>query len=351
MGIKSFFSGIINPSRVTVERIGNSYGYWQRLFGGVGSEYDRNYLLDYLQIPELNAVINIRARAIASARFSVVNDTTGQEAKAYQNIVRVLRSPNWFQNQQEFWRQSEIYRCIYGNEFIYFITPVGMPRSFKAMYTLDPSKVIIEYKGDAMYFNEPDSSRISYYYKVNGEKYPLEASNLIHLNDNNVGGDIKNLTLGSSKLKALTMPLDNIRKAYTKRNIALQMPIGVMSNGQRDDLGTAMPMDTTEIEQAKTALRTNGSVPIITNLAVEYKPFSINSSSMGLFEEVRVDLEKICDCYSVPFQLLANEKGSTFSNQADARRSFYEEEISESMSEKMSAINQFINTQGIRGGR
>ena len=99
---------------------GNSYfypyGYVNQLF----STSDDN-LLQFLQVPELNTIINLRARAMSMSRIEVISKTTKEPAKNQEQLIRTLRSPNWFQASREFWRQSSLYRDIYGNEFIYFL--------------------------------------------------------------------------------------------------------------------------------------------------------------------------------------------------------------------------------------
>jgi len=300
-----------------------------------------NYLLDFLEVPEVNAIINILAKAEASGKMSVVSKATGKEVTNNESLVRIIRRPNWFQGQTEYWRQSSIFRSIYGNEYLYFLRPFGMPSSYKGLFTLNPANVKVIYVGDSNYFQDPNG-QIKYIYTVNGKEYELDSNDIIHLNDNRVVTD-KNFLQGTSKLKALQPAIKNIRAAYKKRNIALNMPIGVMSNGQGDAIGQTVPMDPDEKKAAQRALRTHGALPILTNLAIKYDNMTINSSQLGLFEETREDTGRLCDAFGVPYELLASIKGVTFDNQKEAKKSMYNDTAIPNMMERINALNDFID--------
>lgn len=320
---------------------GNNYFYpigsTENLFGST------NYLNDFLEIPELNAILNIRARAMASGDIKIVSKATGKEAPANQSLVRVLRNPNWFQAQKEFWRQSSLWRDIYGNEYIYFLTPVGLANTFKGMFTLSPDQVVLKAKLDQPFYTYATGDHLKYYFIENGKKYELDKSNLIHMNDNRVQKD--NPFIGTSKLKALQPALKNIRAAYKKRNIVLRMPVGILTNTTSGDaIGQAVPLDKAEKDLLQSNLATHGALPILTSLSVKYDDMQINASNMGLFEECKRDTEKICDAFGVPYEVLANEKGVTYANLKEGKKQMYEEAVIPDMDEKISALNMSLET-------
>ena len=316
------------------EKMGNTYFY---PIDGLNLD-KTTYLKQFLAVPELNNIINIRARAMASWRLEILSKATGLEVKANENLVKTLRKPNFFQSQVEFWRQSELFRSIYANEYLYFLTPVGMPNTVKSMFTLDPSKVDIEYKPIGHYFNDISGEDAKYFYTENGTKTELDKNNIIHLNDNRVIID-KDFLKGTSKFKALQPNIQNIIEAYEKRNILLKMPIGIMSQNTSDAIGQSMPMDPKEKENTLKDLARRGALPIISNLGVSYDSMTNNPKNMGLFEEVHEDTQKICDAFGVPYELLANQKGTTFANLKEAKKQMYEETIIPDTEEKTGALN------------
>ena len=319
-----------------------SVGYLNNIFGGGG-----NLLKDFLEVPELNAILNLRARAMASGKTDAISKVTQTPQAANQSLVRILRRPNWFQGEKEFWRQSSLWRDIFGNEYIYFLTPVGVSRSFFGMFTLNPGMISIEYKPEkGQYFNNATSEGVKYFYTVNGKKIELDKESLIHLNDNRVQST--NILTGTSKIDSLQPAIKNIRDAYNKRNIGLNMPIGVITNNSSGDgIGQVLPMEPKEKEEAMRALKARGAHPILTNLNVDFSGFEISSSKLGLFEETRESTGRICDAYGIPYELLASQKGVTFANLKEAKKQMYEETIVPDVSEKDSALNNHIGAEAL----
>lgn len=341
----AFFKSLFS-SKTPVEKFGNAYwismGTSKNLFGG------DEYLKDFQQIPELNAVLNIRARAMSSWRLSIQSKATGIEQTNNETLVRILKNPNWFQSQGEFWRQSSLFRDIYGNEFIYFLTPVGMPNTYKGMFTLDPSRVTIEYKSKDLYFHQPTNEAVRYLYKLdNGTKIELPKENIIHLNDNRVSAT--DILKGTSKIQSLYAPLQNIKAAYNKRNIALKLPIGIFSNGSSDAIGSAVPMNPKEKDLAQQQLNARDSgEPIFTNLQVKYDAMAVNANTMGLFDEVIEDTGRICDAFGVPYKILSSAKAGTLNTGGgelrEAKKQLYEESIIPDAQEKIDALNMRLET-------
>lgn len=342
--VKFIVGQSFGPSEVP-EKMGASYfyplTYADNIFGG------NQFLNDFLEVPEVNAILNIRARAMASGRMNVVSKETGKPAAANESLVRILRRPNWFQGQQEYWRQSSLWRDIFGNEYLYFLTPVGMANSFKGMFTLDPAAVKIKYKQDDPYFMTADNEAVSYTYKLGSKEIPLDKASLIHLNDNRV--QRSKILEGTSKLKALQPAIANIRAAYEKRNIALRMPIGILTNAATDAMGSGVPMIGDEKDTVQNDLKRHGPVPILTSLALNYESMNIDARKMGLFEETVEDTGRICDAYGVPYKILSSAKAGTLNvgggELREAKKQMYEEGIIPDSDEKMNALNNYLQTE------
>jgi phage portal protein BeeE len=309
-----------------------------------------NPVKDFYEVPELNAVLNIRAKAMASWKLEVLSDITGKPAAGYEHLIKIIRRPNWYQSQVEFWRQSSLFRDLFGNEVLYFLRPVGMPKSFQGLFTLDSSKIKIEYDSKELPFMQGSGDTVRYYYIHNQKKIELEKADIIHLNDNRVNGTTENFLMGESKLRALAPAIANIRAAYKKRGIILRMPVGILANNQTDAIGQATPLDATEKETAQQELRGHGALPILTSLNIKYNAMNVNASSMGLFEECIEDTGRICDAFGVPYKLLSSAKAGTLNNSGgdvkEARKQMYEETIIPDAAEKVEALNDFVGSAG-----
>ena len=102
-----------------------------------------------------------------------------------------------------------------------------------------------------------------------------------------------------------------------------------------------------EKQNAQQQLREHGSLPIVTNMAIRYNDMNVNAANMGLFQEVRVDTEQICNAFGLPYELLASEKGTTFTNLKEAKKQFMEETIIPNANERTDALNAYLDNKTI----
>ena len=52
---------------------------------------------DYLEVPEVNYIINLRARMFSNVDIRLESKVTGLEVNNQQSLARILRTPNWYQ--------------------------------------------------------------------------------------------------------------------------------------------------------------------------------------------------------------------------------------------------------------
>lgn len=306
------------------------------------------YADDYQNIPEVNAVINLEARAFSSGVLKVVNDKGETQEKDEMQIR--LQSPNWFQDQKEFMRQTRLNRNVYGDEYIYAIAPAGMPDKPKAIYTLPPNLVEAKYTGSKLWYEffNGEVPQIDYTYKIKNEKRKLIRENLIHFNDNKIGhGDDQDFFKGESKLKALAAVRFNLRASYESRGVILKHrgALGILSNNQKDVAGS-VSIDPTEKErlQNEYAGKYGGLEGqynlIITDADLRWQQMSVSPDRLGLFEETEAGLFKVCDAYGVPVELFSSKNKVAYENQRQARKGLYTEQIIPSANEWAAGLNQ-----------
>lgn len=326
-----------------IERNGGSYFIPMSIIDALNNAGGRN-IKDYQEVPEINYIINLKARMFSNVNIRIESKTTGAEVTNNESLVRVLRNPNWFQSQKEFLRQLSIYRSVTGEEFIYFLTPVGMANTYKGMFCLPPDNIEVKYKGDDFYFTESNPD-IEYWYKKpnSGHKIQLDKQNIIHLTDNNIGG--KDVLRGKSNLEALRPAIDNIRRAYNKRGIILDMPIGGFTSNREDDTGR-IPLTQGEKQTAREDLMNHKGRPIVGSIPLSYFKMDFNAKAMGLFEEVQEDTMRVCDAFGIPFEILSAAKGNTYENKSKAERQAYQNTIIPDWHERQYAINHTLETEG-----
>lgn len=323
----------------------NLKDYWN---GDEGIEH-------FLCVPELNAIINMTARAFSSGVLKVVNDKGEEQPKDPLNLI--LQNPNWLQGQREFLRQTKTWRELYADEFIYLFYPVGFDpgKSLKAMYTLPPNLVCAEMDESTPYFlhKKESAPQITYTIKdKDGNKeYVLKEDSVIHMHDNNVvikklSGKV--LINGQSKIKALRAPINNIRMAYESRGVILKYrgALGILSNDTKDVAGS-VAVDSEERNRLQQAYQNYGGLDgqfqiIISNANLKWQQMSISPDKLGLFQECEEDFNKMLDVYNVPSELFVRVKGATYENRREAEKGFYQNNIIPSANEWVGALNNAL---------
>lgn len=336
---------------------------WRAEKNGASYFYSKNYdawnELDYLKaflgIPELNAVISMDAKMFGNGIIKEV-DANGVETKN-SKLVSALNNPNWFQSGEEFRRQTKLWRDIFGNEYLYELVPIGFDfenATQRGLFTLPPNWMKVEYTEQQPFFTfveTPDG--VKYIICYNNNEKELPKGSIIHLNDDRVVMDnnayatsTKNMLKGTSKIKALTPALNNLRMAYETRGTMLKNrgALGILSNATSDKVG-AIPLDPEETKTLQKQYGKNyGGLSgqyqlLITNSDLRWQQMSVNPDKMGLYTETAEDFNKIIDAYGSKRDLFAG-KDVTFENQKAAEKSVYINTIIPNAAEWIAGFNK-----------
>lgn len=317
------------------------------------------YQTSFSEIPEVNAVINLCAKAQSNGILKTVNEK-GEEVST--KFDAILKNPNWFQSQKEWLRQTELFKSIYGNEYIYSLTPVGFSPDInrtKALYSLPPNITKVEYLSNLPFFlQESKPKEVKYYIKkVDGQESEIDSILIIHLNDNRVfvqNSADKNLLMGESKLKALTAPINNIRMAYESRGVILKFrgAKGILTPKSKDGIGQSISLGKTDKDNLQEAWRAYGTLGnqnqmVIADVEMAYQKIEESDpTKLGLFREIEEDFRKIKDAYGVPAPMLDRDKDTTFENQRMSEKSFYANTAIPAANERAYALNQIYFPEG-----
>jgi len=286
-------------------------------------------------------------------------DEKGNELPIEDDLISLLRNPNYFQSKEELFAQTSLFKDIFGNEYLYAQRPVGM-KKITGMFTLPSQSVKIEQlrsislNESPFFLRKAMQDSLQYIYcDVDGSKYVISKDNLLHLNDNNIRNNTpENFYLGISRLDALSAPISNIRAAYEARNVLIENrgAIGILSNASKDGIGGVAPMNKGEREKVQAAFQgygiTKGKSPvIITNLALQWSQMAVDVEKLKLFEECIEDTIKICDAYGVPIEMLSLIRNTTFNNKASAQVQFYRDTIIPDANVRVAGINKKFDTK------
>lgn len=312
-------------NRLFTRRFGNTWFYPTR--------FDSFQLIDYYKayasIPEVNAVINIKARAFSNMQI-----------QGRADVVKLFNEPNWYQSGLEFIHQAKLQREVFGNEFIYVLKPVGMA-SVKAMYVLPSEKVKVK-ASDKLFFTVTEP-QVEYLY----DDLKLPKEQVIHFTSERIAGDV----VGISPLHSLTVSINNLRLAYESRGVILRYrgALGILTNKAKDGIGNPFPIDPKERERIQEEYRKYGLNSdqfqiIITDQPLEWQQMTVEPDRLGLFEETKEALNKILDKYGVPADLMTRQQGSTYENQRQAERGFYIRTIIPEANEWIKGLNTYFDS-------
>jgi hypothetical protein len=311
---------------------------------------DVDFLESFLCVPELNAIINLKARCRSNGTLKIVNKS-GKEIQSHK-YNSLLKNPNWFQSQKEFIMQTTLFHEIYGNEYVYSLFPLGFDPTdrTKALFTLPPNLVECEYQETAPFFTFSEKPKgVKYILDNDGRKTELDSRSITHLNDNRVSIkkiNDKYLLKGESKMLALKVAINNIRMAYESRGVIIRYrgAQGIVSPDGKDVSGPIM-LSQDDKDAVQTAYRGYGTMldqsqVIITSRPTKFQSMTVNDPrKLGLFDECEEDFYKMLDSYGMPPDLFSSSKGTTFTNKNEARKDIYENTIMPEANEWCQGLN------------
>lgn len=348
--LKSAITAFRFNSTTDLTRLGGSY--FIPISGMGNTAYnDLDHLADFMDLPELNAVIVRKARMWSRMTLRIVSKQTGKDYENRQDLVRLIRNPNWYQAQREFLFQTKLFREIHGNEFLYFEKWAGAPyREAKSLHTLPPVNTIVKTPQEKPFFMY-DKPVVDYAFKWGNETYPLAADSIIQFNDNRVVMTQKSWVTGQSKLDSLKPCLNNLRAAYESRNqiIRYRGAAGFISPDAKDVAG-AQTLSDTEKELLQRQWLEYGTTKdqfqfAFSNIGIKFQAVGVNDPvKLGLFIETEADFSRICDVFGMDRDLFGNEKGATFENKRQGERQTWNNTVIPEALEWVDGLNDTFNT-------
>lgn len=294
----------------------------------------KKFLQLYLSVPELQAIINYKARVFAGMRVKAVDKDENEKDIPQLNL---FAKPNPLQNFKEFATQYYVLRAIFGNEFIH---PVfgNDKTAVRALWNLPPMNAeVIPAENQLIPFNMTDIDELikSYKFWYNGATITYDAGEIIHFNDNQVQFDKERVLLGDSKIRPLVQACENIKNAYEARGILIyNAALGILSNETVDGQGT-VNMDPKEKDQMQKDFKEQYGLTkhkwqvIMTNARLNWQSMAVDVGKLKLFEEVDSDFRTIANAHNFPPEILQPKSGNSL-NQQDkdgALRQLYQEAI------------------------
>lgn len=282
----------------------------------------------------LSTIINRNAMAMANAKWWLTDNETDSEVKGYDNIKRLLKNPNPLQSWTEFMIQLDTYRQLYGEVFVYAPTGLGFSiQDAMALLVINPRYIEIKQTNKLYFQNDIDEIIEAYYLNIDGTRKELNKSNVLHIKDTYQNLCFNSMNIrGASRISGLEYPIRNIIQAQEavyslNKDRGAQ---GILANSSSDSLG-AMPLNEEEKKNiqkqflGRYGLRDGQGKVIITDASLRWQQMSFNVKDLMLFEGIKSNIEQMADAFSYPFELLANQNGTTYNNKNEAKKILYQD--------------------------
>lgn len=312
-----------------------------------------NYLKYYLSVPELQAIINYRARVLASMRVRMRKVESKDEIEKHP-ILNLIQNPNPLQSFSEYVKQYSIGRDIFGNSFIHLVFGLNVEKT-QAIYNLPAlHSEIIPVNKNIIPYNQTNASEIikEYQFKFNSGTITYQPDEIIHINDNQIQVEGNKWLKGTSKIMPLTQVCENIKTAYEARGILQgNSPMGIITNKSTDGQGS-VPMIPGEKEQIQLDLKRYGLKKekyqfLVTSANLDWTSMAVNIGGLKLFEEITADQSALADAFSFPVELFQNNV--TYANKKEAKKQLYQDSIIPEANEFLQNLSTGLNLidQGI----
>jgi hypothetical protein len=286
----------------------------------------------YGRIPELQAVINRRAKMVASAN-PYLCDKDGNKIlmsdlpAEYKWLESLIDRPSPMLSWGKMMEMVEINKCVTGNALIYSPKRTFGTRTLAIPIAFNNVKIHANKKG----FKQLERSGVIEKFEIpidnKGTFETLTIDEVVYLFEN----DGINLMDSKSKIDALRYPLTNIEKSYEKRNVILKnmFALGILSAEVGDGVSSRVMTGKDVDAQRDDIKKRHKDEIIITDKAFKWQPMSYPTKELMLFEENQADFVRLIDAYGLNENMFGNVlgKGSTFANTEGGERQAYNSTI------------------------
>jgi hypothetical protein len=312
-----------NTNYYTLQSIGDIVPTWI---------HTTDYWNLYGRIPELQAVINRRAKMVASANpylcdkdgNKILMSDLPADMKWLENLIdRPTPMLSWGRMIE----MVEINKCVTANALIYSPKRTFGTRDIAVPIAFNNVKIHANKRGYKQLAKSGVIEKFEIPIDNKGTFETFLPEEVVYLFDN----DGINLMDTKSKLDSLTYPLTNIEKSYEKRNVILKnmFPLGILSAEMGDGV-TSQAIDGDDVEETRKDIKKrHRDEIIITDKSFKWQPMSFPTKDLMLLEENHADFVRLIDAYGLNENMFANVlgKGSTFANTEGGERQAYNSTI------------------------
>lgn len=305
-----------------------------------GRDYESFSREAYIKNVVANRCISLIAKNIASLQWQLFSNDNEIENSP---LLDLLRNPNQYQSQSDFFESLVSYKLISGNAYIEAAypsnnnKPSNSPPTFLYVLRSDRMKVIKGNKGKvAAYQYEDNSNKVQWPVALNG------LCNVLHIKSFNP----VDYWYGLSAVESAAYSIDMHNQANSWNQALLQnsaRPSGAIvykqTEGALSDEQFQRLKD--EVECNYTGSRNSGK-PMLLEGGLEWQEMGLSPKDMDWIESKNSAARDIALAFGVPPQLLGIPGDATYSNMQEARLSLWEQTILPLADEITSHLNSWL---------
>ena len=312
----------------------------------------------YTKCSPVSTIVNRLASSMANGKIWILDENNNDVSGKFQNVYDLLKNPNPFQTSTEFIKQIDIYRNMYGVTYIYAVLPVGfrdIEKTF-SLWPVNPERIEVKYKKDkSLYVGRNINDIIDVYtISIEGKKIEVKPENILCIRDTSL--DMTSTSDNPfTRMSGLENEINNIILAQ-EAIYSLNKDRGAMGmiTNRTKDAGGSSPITPEEKKQIQDEWRETYGLSkkqakvFVTDLDLNWQPMTFNVRDLMLFEGIKDNIERIADAFNYPFELLANQKGTTFANKAEAIKYLYQDNVIPAANIYGEKLTSFFGIEGAK---
>lgn len=289
----------------------------------------------YCKCSPVSTIINRLASSMANGKWWIVDQKNNDVSKKHESVSDLINKPNPLQTRTELITQIDIYRNLYGITYVYAVVPEGYNSVSDAisLWPVNPERVEPIFKKDIIYFAQNIEDIIEkYVITIGGRTINVNPKHILTIRDS--FGDVCSFDKFSniSRISGLHYEVRNIIQAQ-EAIYALNKDRGaqgIITNKTKDVSGN-IPLSQEEKKQLQDeyqkiyGLSEKQAKILISDSDLGWQQMSFNVKDLMLFEGIKQNIESIADALNYPFELLANQKGTTYANRDQAIKYLYQD--------------------------
>lgn len=332
----SIFSNLFGSKVKTVER--DRVGNWWYSYGEVsGFNENKDYLKQAINNPVLLSIIALRSRIYSQMKIMHVN-SKGEEVENSE-YIKLLKKPNYFQSQEDFFFQEMFFKSATGTALTYQVDALKQP---KALYNLIPSCINYNETEKIKKFITTDIDfkalgKKGIIYKLDGETWYLPLEKLIPSYDL-ANGLVENSFMRSpSRLQALSRTIENIDEALKSKNVNLKMSQKYLVSSDGDGTSAHIqPDDRTDITN-KIGMQS----VMLSNIKMDAKHLVSDMKRLYLDEQMNNDALTCIIAFGMNRDVINyfTNGASTYDNSEKGMQNYIQNGIQSDADDRMSSLS------------